>query len=101
SQDGNRAPWSPQDRWENQSGYSPATIASQIAGLVCAGYIARANGAAGSAKRYLSTADAWQAHVKAWTVTTTGPYSSGPYFLRLTTEGNPHQGHADNLRRRH
>ena len=28
-QDGNRAPWTPQERWENQSGYSPATIASR------------------------------------------------------------------------
>jgi glucoamylase len=92
SQDGNRAPWSPQDRWENQSGYSPATIASEIAGLVCAAYIARANGDQASAQRYLATADAWQARVKAWTVTTTGPYSSGPYFLRVTKDGNPNAG---------
>jgi glucoamylase len=92
SQDGNRAPWSPQDRWENQSGYSPATIASEIAGLVCAAYIARANGDQASAQRYLATADAWQAQVKTWTVTTTGPYSSGPYFLRVTKDGNPNAG---------
>jgi glucoamylase len=92
AQDGNRAPWSPQDRWENQSGYSPATIASAIAGLVCAADLARANGDAASAARYLATADDWQAQVKAWTVTTTGPYSSGPYFLRLTKDGNPDAG---------
>jgi glucoamylase len=92
SQDGNRAPWSPQDRWENQSGYSPATIASEIAGLVCAAYIAHANGDSASEQRYLATADAWQARVKAWTVTTTGPYSSGPYFLRVTKDGNPNAG---------
>ena len=30
------APWTPQERWENQSGYSPNTIATEIAGLVCA-----------------------------------------------------------------
>jgi len=58
TQDGNAAPWSPQDRWENQSGYSPATIASEIAGLVCAAVIARANGDTASATRYLHTADA-------------------------------------------
>ena len=91
-QDGNRAPWSPQDRWENQSGYSPATIASQIAGLVCAAHLAQANGDAASAQRYLATADDWQARVKGWTVTTTGPYSEGPYFLRLTKDGNPNAG---------
>ena len=91
-QDGNQAPWSPQDRWENQSGYSPATIASQIAGLVCAAHLAQANGDAASAQRYLATADDWQARVKGWTVTTTGPYSDGPYFLRLTKDGNPNAG---------
>jgi glucoamylase len=92
SQDSNRAPWSPQDRWENQSGYSPATIASEIAGLVCAAYLARVNGDAASARRYLATADDWQARVKSWTVTTTGPYSAGPYFLRVTKDGNPNAG---------
>ncbi|MEV0713095.1 glycoside hydrolase family 15 protein [Asanoa sp. NPDC050611] len=91
-QDGNRAPWSPQDRWENQSGYSPATIAAEIAGLVCAADMAKANGDSASAARYLATADDWQARVKSWTVTTTGPYSAGPYFLRLTKDGNPNAG---------
>jgi glucoamylase len=91
-QDGNRAPWTPAERWENQSGYSPATIASEIAGLVCAADIARRNGDAASARRYVATADDWQARVKDWTVTTTGPYSSGPYFLRLTKDGNPNAG---------
>jgi glucoamylase len=89
---GNTAPWSPMERWENQSGYSPATIASEIAGLVCAAQIARANGDDASADRYLVTADAWQAKVKSWTVTTTGPYLPRPYFLRLTKDGNPNAG---------
>jgi glucoamylase len=91
-QDGNRAPWSPQDRWENQSGYSPATIAAEIAGLVCAASLARANGDTAAADRYLATADTWQANVKSWTVTSTGPYSARPYFLRLTKDGKPDQG---------
>lgn len=93
-QDGNSAPWTPQDRWENQSGYSPATIASEIAGLVCAADIAKANGDNASANKYLKTADDWQSKVKGWTATTTGPYSSGPYFLRLTKDGNPNAGTA-------
>jgi glucoamylase len=85
-------PVTPQERWENQSGYSPATFASEIAALVCAADIARANGDTAAAGRYLATADEWQASVKSWTVTTTGPYSSGPYFLRLTKDGNPNAG---------
>lgn len=86
------APWSPQERWENQSGYSPATIASEIAGLVCAAVIATANGDKASAQRYLTTADSWQKQVEGWTVTKNGPYSSKPYFLRLSKDGNPNAG---------
>ena len=87
-----RAPWTPQERWENQSGYSPATIASEIAALVTAAELAREHGDTASAERYLTTADAWQRRVKGWTVTTTGPYSRGPYFLRLTKDGEPNRG---------
>ncbi|GAA3343020.1 glycoside hydrolase family 15 protein [Amorphoplanes nipponensis] len=86
------APFTPQERWENQSGYSPNTIATAIAGLVCAASLARAHDDPASARRYLATADAWRARVKSWTVTTTGPYSARPYFLRLTKDGNPDAG---------
>ncbi|MEU4216453.1 glycoside hydrolase family 15 protein [Actinoplanes sp. NPDC026623] len=86
------APFTPQERWENQSGYSPNTIATAIAGLVCAASIARSQGDASSARRYLETADSWRARVKSWTVTTTGPYSAEPYFLRLTKDGDPDAG---------
>ncbi|GAB7044046.1 glycoside hydrolase family 15 protein [Catenuloplanes niger JCM 9533] len=88
------APFTPQERWENQSGYSPNTIATAIAGLVCAASIARGHGDTASAERYLTTADSWRARVKSWTVTTTGPYSDRPYFLRLTKDGNPDAGTA-------
>ena len=37
-------PKTEQERWENQEGYSPATIAAEIAGLICAADIARRNG---------------------------------------------------------
>ncbi|MFI5842985.1 glycoside hydrolase family 15 protein [Catenuloplanes sp. NPDC051500] len=88
------APFTPQERWENQSGYSPNTIATTIAGLVCAASIALANGDPASAARYLDTADSWRSRVKSWTVTTTGPYSAEPYFLRLTKDGQPDAGTA-------
>ncbi|HEX3316383.1 MAG TPA: glycoside hydrolase family 15 protein, partial [Solirubrobacteraceae bacterium] len=83
------APFTPQERWENQSGYSPATIAAEIAGLICAADIARRNGDDASATRYEQTADAWQQQVDGWTATQTGPYSPTPYYLRLTKDGNP------------
>ena len=87
-----KGPQTPQERWENQNGYSPATIGAEIAGLVCAADIAKANGDAATRKNYLDTADAWQSKVKSWTVTTNGPYSPKPYFLRLTKDGKPDSG---------
>jgi glucoamylase len=86
------APWTPQERWENQAGYSPATIAAEIAGLVSAAAIAHANGAEAKADSYLAVADKWQADVKKLTATSNGPYSSQPYFLRLTKDGQPDKG---------
>jgi glucoamylase len=90
-------PATPQERWENQGGYSPATIAAEIAGLVCAADIAAANGDTESAARYLTTADAWRQSVKSWTVTTNGPLAAQPYFLRLTKDGNPNAGTTYNI----
>ncbi|KFE72098.1 glycoside hydrolase family 15 protein [Hyalangium minutum] len=90
-------PVTPQDRWENQSGYSPGTIAAEIAGLICAADLARRNGDTASAERYEATADAWQRQVEAWTVTTHGPLASHPYYLRLTKDGNPNAGTAYSL----
>jgi glucoamylase len=85
-------PQTPQERWENATGWSPATIAAEIAGLVCAADIARANGDTASAATYERTADDWQAGVQGWTATTTGPYSSDPYYLRVTATGEPDSG---------
>ena len=85
-------PQTPQERWENQGGYSPATIAAEIAGLVTAADLARANGDTASAAAWDSTADDWQSKVDGWTATSNGPYSSQPYYLRLTKDGNPNAG---------
>ena len=77
-------PYTPQERWENQSGWSPGTIAAEIAGLVCAADIARRNGDTASAQRWELLADEWEAQVDAWTATSNGPYDPKPYYLRLT-----------------
>ena len=84
-----RGPRSKQERWENQSGWSPGTIAAEIAGLVCAADLARRQGDAAAAARYEHTADAWAANVEAWTATSTGPYSPRPYYLRVTKKRDP------------
>jgi glucoamylase len=91
-QDGNTAPWSEQERWENHSGYSPATIASAVAGLVCLADLLRRAGDTAGAERYLTIADRWQSTVDKWTATSTGPLSDRPYYLRLTKDGQPDRG---------
>jgi glucoamylase len=87
-----RGPKTEQERWENQEGWSPNTIATQIAGLICAADVARRNGAPEKAARYEATADDWQARVESWTATTNGPYAPRPYYLRVTKDANPDAG---------
>ena len=85
-------PRTPQERWEEEAGYSPSTIAAEIAGLVCAAEIASRNGDATSAKVYLDTADNWQANIEKWTATSTGKLGDGSYYLRITQNGRPDAG---------
>ncbi|MEP0883927.1 glycoside hydrolase family 15 protein [Trichocoleus sp. ST-U3] len=82
-----------QERWEENAGYSPGTIAAEIAGLVCAADIAKVNGDTTSEKRYLATADYWQGMVENWTFTTSGSIGNGKYFERIDDNGNPNDGH--------
>jgi glucoamylase len=85
------------ERWEEQSGYSPSTIAAEIAGLTAAGAIAELNGDAVGARVYRGTADYYQRSIKAWAVTTSGPYSDQPYFIRLSKDGDPNAATTYNL----
>ena len=86
-----RGPRTDQDRWEEKSGYSPSTIAAQIAGLVCAAEIAKRNGDESSANTYLETADNWAANVDRWTATATG-FTARPHYIRITENQDPNDG---------
>jgi glucoamylase len=90
-------PYSDQERWENQSGYSPNTIATEIAGLICAADVARRNGAPRKAEEYEALADTWAKRVESWTATNNGPYSPRPYYLRVTKDAMPNRGTTYNL----
>jgi glucoamylase len=85
-------PYTPEERWEENSGYSPATMAAEIAGLICAAVIAEDNGDTSLAMTYQSTARSWASQVDELTYTTTGPYGNGDYFLRITPDGQPNAG---------
>ena len=76
------------ERWEEQTGYSPSTIAAEIAGLTAASFIAADHGDRARARLYQATADYFQRSIKSWDVTTAGP--DGPrYFIRLSKTGDP------------
>ena len=81
-----------QERWEEEAGYSPSTIAAEIAGLVCAAEIARRNNDEASANLYMAAADEWARSVERWTATTTGVYAEKKYYLRITENDNPNDG---------
>jgi glucan 1,4-alpha-glucosidase len=85
-------PFTPQERWEEKPGYSPSTIAAEIAGLVCASEIARRNDDQASANVYLAAADDFARNVERWTATTTGVYGDKNYYLRLTFNDDPNDG---------
>ncbi|MFZ1992463.1 MAG: glucodextranase DOMON-like domain-containing protein, partial [Solirubrobacteraceae bacterium] len=77
------------ERWEEQTGFSPSTISAEIAGLTAAARIATVNDDPAHARVYQATADDFARNIKAWTVTTTGPYGSGRYFIRVSKTGDP------------
>jgi glucoamylase len=83
-------PRTDQDRWEEEAGYSPATLAAEIAGLRSAAAIARTNGDGAAAAKYRKTADEWAGKVEQWTVTK-GDGGSG-YYLRITENADPNDG---------
>lgn len=85
-------PWTNQDRWEEASGYSPSTIAAEIAGLVAAARIALDNGDTARAASYLRAADYWQQNVARWTYTDTGKLGGGRYYVRINPAGMSNAG---------
>ena len=84
-----RGPSFGSERWEEQSGFSPSTIAAEIAGLLAGADIADINGDAASARLWRAVADDYQRSIKGWTVTTNGSKSAAPYFIRLSKAGDP------------
>ena len=87
-----RGPYTPQERWEEESGHSPSTVAAEIAGLVCAAEIARRNNDEPAAYIYLAAADEWARNAEAWMATSTGKHGDGNYYLRVTENTDPDDG---------
>jgi glucoamylase len=79
-------PATPQERWEEKSGYSPSTIAAEIASLICSADIARMNGDESSRAHWTQVADDWAKKLPQWTVTHTGKYAD-EYYIRIAQKG--------------
>ncbi len=81
-------PVTPQERWEEVSGYSPSTLASNIAALICAACFARDRGDAPTAKYLEQYADFLECHIERWTVTTEWTLLPGVarHYLRILPE---------------
>src|SRR6058998_2761438 len=93
-----QGPVTSQDRWEENAGYSPSTLATVIAALVCAAEWATEYGETASADFVFAYADWLAAHVEEWTVTTQGELVEGfpRHYIRInSTDPEAPDPHAD------
>ena len=79
-------PVTAQERWEEASGYSPSTLATVIASLVCAAEFARGRNDQLAAEFLVDYADWLSAHVEEWMVTHRGELVPGKprHYVRIT-----------------
>ncbi|HEV2399226.1 MAG TPA: glucan 1,4-alpha-glucosidase [Candidatus Sulfotelmatobacter sp.] len=94
-------PVTQQDRWEEDSGYSPFTLAAEISALLAAADIADLTGHPDQAQTMRDTADAWNDNVERWTYAEGGDLAQqlgvSGYYVRIAppdTDGaaSPTQG---------
>jgi len=81
-------PATPEDRWEESGGYSPYTLATEVAALAGAARFAARAGEPAFAAELLEAADSWNACIEAWTYVRRTPladrYGVDGYYVRLT-----------------
>jgi glucoamylase len=70
-------PVTQQDRWEEDPGYSPFTLAVEIAALLAAADLADLKGEMALAAYLRETADAWNASIERWTYVTDTDLAGG------------------------
>ncbi len=93
-----QGPVTAQERWEENAGYSPSTLAVVIAALACTAEWAKEFGKADTADFILAYADWLTAHIEDWMVTTQGELIEGipRHYIRINpTDPNAPDPHAD------
>lgn len=80
-------PVTQQDRWEEDAGYSPFTLAVEVSGLLAAADIAERVGQNESASYLRDLADIWNENIERWTYSTNGGLSRQigveGYYVRI------------------
>jgi glucoamylase len=80
-------PVTQQDRWEEDPGFSPFTLAVEIAALLVAGDLAEESGETQIAAYLHATADTWNANIERWTYVTgtqlAEKFGVGGYYVRI------------------
>ena len=78
-----------QDRWEEDSGYSPFTLAVEIAALLAAADLADRFAAPGQAAYLRETADIWKSRIEHWIYAASTPLAKGlgvdGYYVRIAS----------------
>lgn len=86
-------PYTQQDRWEEESGYSPFTIATQIAALLAAANLADEFGENEIANYCRVTADNWNGRIEEWTYVEKNDFAKkmgvDGYYIRINPENIP------------
>ena len=86
-------PVSPQDRWEKDPGYSPFTLATEVAAFLVAADLADATGHDTAAAYLRETADAWNASIERWLYVTdtelARQYAVNGYYVRVAEPDRP------------
>ncbi len=80
-------PVTPQDRWEEDPGFSPFTLSVEIAALLAAAELADGRGEKKAAAYLIETADVWASNVDRWTYVTgtelAGRLNVEGYYVRI------------------
>jgi glucoamylase len=94
-------PVTQQDRWEEDAGYSPFTLAAEVSALLAAADIADLTGHSTQAQSMRDTADAWNDNIERWVYASGGDLAQqlgiSGYYVRIAppdTDGaaSPTQG---------
>ena len=77
-----------EDRWEEDAGYSPFTLAVEIAALLAAADLLETAGDPAAALHLRQTADCWNEQIEDWTLARNDAYApgtgAGQYYVRIS-----------------